>query len=76
MSRTGLTFICDCCGGGSRTEAEVVVRGRKVRFEFTQRFGPVVLDRYGDPKEKQPITENHPFWKPFNTWLAAHRAGA
>lgn len=42
-------------------------------FEFSDRFGPVLVDMYGEPREHQPTRENHPFWKPFNEWLARCR---
>lgn len=76
MSRTNLTFICDCCvPGHPRVFTHVMVGRRKVYFEFTQVFGPLITDRHGEPLDDQPVLEDHPFWKPFNAWLAAHRAG-
>ena len=51
----------------------VMVKGDVVYFTFSERFGPWMTDRLGDPLKKQPISERHPFWAPFEAWLAAHR---
>lgn len=48
----------------------VRVKGRKVYFDYDERFGPLVTDKDGQPLAKQPIAENHPFWAPFMRWLA------
>lgn len=42
-------------------------------FEFSDRFGPVLVDMFGEPREHQPVSESHPFWKPFELWLARCR---
>ena len=44
---------------------------RRWVFEFSEMFGPVLLDRRGrhyEPSERQPISPTHPFWSPFNRW--------
>ena len=53
------------------TNQKVMLPGRKnpTWFEFSWRFGPVLVDMHGEPLSKQPICEDHPFWPPFNAWL-------
>lgn len=40
---------------------------REWRFEFSDRFGPVVLRKDGEPAARQP-GENSPFWSAFEFW--------
>ncbi len=54
--------------------AEVSDGRRKYRFEFSEMFGPTLINERGDPLKVQPISETHPFWRPFNAWLADYRA--
>lgn len=63
-------FICSFV---DRADQVVMVRGRKVRFDFSELFGPLLLDDEGNPLKKQPISERDPFWPPFNAWLAEYR---
>lgn len=60
--------ICTFCDAADQV---ITVKGKKVRFDFSERFGPLVLDDEGQPLEKQPIHESDPFWEPFNAWLGA-----
>lgn len=60
--------ICTFCDAADQV---ITVRGKKVRFDFSERFGPLVLDDEGNPLKKQPISERDPFWEPFNAWLGA-----
>lgn len=53
--------------------AEVSDGRRKYRFEFSEMFGPTLIGKDGDPLKNQPMRENHPFWRPFNAWLAEYR---
>jgi len=64
--------MCFLCGFPD-TSAEVMVAGKKVRFEFSDNFGPVIIDQHGVPLEHQPVSERHPFWAPFNAWLSDYR---
>ena len=41
--------------------------GRVWKFEMHPRFGPIVLDRRGDPVDKQP-GERSPFWTAVDLW--------
>lgn len=50
----------------------VKVGGKVVCFDFDQRFGPLVVDRYGEPIDRQPTNENAAFWPPFEKWLAGY----
>ncbi len=43
--------------------------GKTYYFEFSWMFGPTLTDRKGNISKVQPMSENHPFWKPFNAWL-------
>lgn len=62
-------MICSC---NIPRDGQVQVNGKTVRFEYTRIFGPLLVDRRGEPLKRQPIAENHPFWAPFNEWLAQH----
>ena len=42
-------------------------------FEFSDRFGPVFINRNGDISKRQPKPETHPFWKPFGIWMDSGR---
>lgn len=47
--------------------------GRKfVFFDFDHRFGPLIVDREGEPTDDQPNGEDNPFWAPFEVWLAGY----
>lgn len=59
---------CRCCLGPD-AHHKVVVKGKEVMFDFSRMFGPLLVDEEGTPLEKQPISERHPFWKPFNAWM-------
>lgn len=51
-------------GGPDR---KILVNGKLVLFEMHSYFGPI-LDRHGNPKERQPF-EKHPFWPAFESWF-------
>lgn len=51
----------------------VTVKGKPVYFDFDEMFGPLVVDKHGQPLKRQPISETDPFWPPFNRWLAEYR---
>ena len=53
-------------------EYEVAASGRRWRFELTY-FGPVVLRRDGQPRERQP-GERSPFWPAFAAWNEQRKA--
>ena len=40
------------------------------RFEFSERFGPILLNKNDTPKAQQP-DERSPFWPVFQRWLDA-----
>lgn len=44
--------------------------GKLYHFEFHEMFGPTLTDANGNILKRQPISGNHPFWKPFNVWLS------
>lgn len=60
------------------------VRVGRWRFDFSERFGPLLLNRRtGMPLKHQPDSDDHPFWPAFEKWYAAEyksrsivRAGA
>lgn len=57
--------ICiDSWGAGPFT---IKVGKRDVRFEDSDRFGPLLLTKNDMPAEKQPGERSH-FWKPYNRW--------
>jgi hypothetical protein len=43
--------------------------GKLYHFEFHEMFGPTLTDANGNVLKVQPMSPNHPFWKPFNVWL-------
>ena len=45
------------------------IGSRTWRFEDHPHFGPSVLDRYGEPSDKQP-DEDSPFWRGYECWRA------
>lgn len=49
------------------------INGRLWRWDFSKIFGPVFVDKYGNPLKAQPIKETHPAWGPFNTWYAKRK---
>lgn len=58
--------------GPSVIGQRVRVSGKYWFFDFDQRFGPLVVDKDGEPTDAQPIGDDHPFWKPFEVWLAGY----
>lgn len=49
-------------------ELKIIDRKNRVwKFEDHNYCGPIVLDRYGDPKDEQP-DELSPFWEAVNCW--------
>jgi len=42
--------------------------GKVWRWEFTSLFGPLFVDKKGEPLKRQPISSRHPAWKPFEAW--------
>jgi hypothetical protein len=59
--------VCIMVGGPDRVIVDA--RGRRWRFEDHPRFGPVIVDRKGDPKSAQP-GERSPFWDAYEAWRA------
>jgi hypothetical protein len=52
----------------------IIRSGKRVwRFEFSEMFGPTILDRHNAPAKRQPISETDPFWFPFQRWMNAGR---
>lgn len=49
---------------------EILVKGKTVRFDFSRRFGPLLVDDEGRELDHQPVSERDPFWPPFRIWLA------
>lgn len=58
--------------GPDATGQGVKVGGKVVCFDFDERFGPLVVDRYGEPIDRQPTNENAKFWPPFEVWLKGY----
>lgn len=48
----------------------VVVGGKRIYFEFDERYGPTVVDVFGEIAKHQP-GEHSAFWPAFEVWLAA-----
>jgi hypothetical protein len=60
------------CGPDAYGE-EIIVNGKKLRFEFDEIMGPHLLKKNGDPYKNQPGKDS-PFWPPFYEWLKEFRA--
>jgi len=58
------------CGECSHASfnGSAVVAGRKWRWEFLPRFGPLYLRADGEPMKRQP-GEKHPVWDSFQKWF-------
>lgn len=56
-------------------DGPIVIRwqGKEWRFEFSEMFGPALLTKQNEVAKSQPISEDHPFWEPFNRWMKAGR---
>ena len=46
-------------------------QNRVWRFEFSDMFGPSLLTKDGEIAEHQPVSEQDPFWEPFERWFRA-----
>lgn len=49
-------------------DSVVTAGGKRYYFEFSEMFGPSLTDREGNILKRQPMSANHPFWKPFEVW--------
>lgn len=48
--------------------------GREWWFEFSEMFGPTLLRKTDkEPSDRQPTTDAHPFWVPFQRWFNGGR---
>lgn len=62
--------IClDAWGAGP---FEIVVGGKLYTFEDSDRFGPLILNKSGEPLSKQP-GKRHPFWAAHLAWVKQGR---
>lgn len=66
----GPIHICSFVDAAQQT---ITVQGKPVQFDFSELFGPLVVDTEGQPTDKQPGGERDPFWAPFNAWLIEWR---
>jgi len=62
---------CLTCGAGRNDlhDLRIKVLGKEYIFDFSERFGPLLVKKNGDPCVNQPVSERHPFWKGFTPWL-------
>jgi len=58
----GSRAFCDCFGGGDYI---IAVRGKEIRFEWSERFGPLPVSKTGIPLE---LSWRHPFWRAASLW--------
>lgn len=59
----GTRVFIDCFGGG---DYRIDVRGKTIRFEWSEQFGPMPVNR--DGSEARSIKHNHPFWRIVSLW--------
>ncbi len=43
--------------------------GKSWRFEFSEMFGPALVDDDGEILDRQPTSPRNPFFGPFHQWL-------
>ena len=55
--------MIDCFGGG---EYFITVRDQKIRFEWSDQFGPLPIKKGG--AEMTGIGPRHPFWRAASLW--------
>lgn len=48
---------------------EILVDGKRIRFEDSDMFGPVKLNRNGDPSSAKPWGAHHSFWTAHRQWV-------
>ena len=57
----------------------VLVGRRYQNFTFSEAWGPLLTDEWGEPIDNAPLAdETHAFWSPFEAWLASrhpHKTG-
>jgi hypothetical protein len=73
FGHTGIigTDICiDIWGTGPFV---IVVNGKSYRFEDSDRFGPALVNRRGDPLANPWPSERSPFWRAHRIWLRQGR---
>lgn len=59
----------DCWGAGPFT---IEYNGSSWRFEDSDRFGPVIVNKHGDPTSRQP-GQYSKFWKAHAEWVRCGR---
>jgi hypothetical protein len=62
-------MLVHLCNFTTVEDVQVSWNGRKIRFDFSERFGPLFL-RLGDgePKEIQPMNPQCQSWQAFEKW--------
>jgi hypothetical protein len=58
-----ITGVLSCFGGGSY---EIEVRGKIIRFDWSEQFGPLPINR--DGSEARSIGPKHAFWRAASLW--------
>lgn len=56
-------IFIDCFGGD---EFLIEVRGKMIRFEWSDRFGPMPVKKGGE--ELRSVGPRHPFWRAVSLW--------
>jgi hypothetical protein len=70
IAARGAGVFFDAWGAGP---FEIDIGGRIYRFEDSDRFGPALIKRDGDPKKHPYPPERHPFWQAWERWRAQGR---
>ncbi len=60
-----MTIVCDFTTDPDR---RINAGGKVFRFDFSDRFGPLVLGADGSPLDRQPGPRN-PFWAAIDAWV-------
>jgi hypothetical protein len=57
---------------GKRDVHRVWAMRRYWHFTFSDQWGPILTDEWGDPANNMPLAdEEHPFWDAFEVWQKA-----
>jgi hypothetical protein len=72
MKCVSLGSLGTMCGPDVTDVTVTGASGRVYRFDFDERFGPLVLAKNGKPLATQP-GDRHEFWPAFEAWHDARR---
>lgn len=51
----------------------IMINDKAIRFEDSDRFGPLFVGKDGEPLEDQQLPETHMFWRKHMAWVNGGR---